>query len=271
MAKTKEQVKYNPRLSAQKRFSDAKSEISPGNTALTIIFVILAGVMMGVMGYDVIFETEDVIADGAMDTIGTFAFSSMFMLLFGFAMNTMLPASFLTQNHQRQQQALSKGCVYFHEVFAHMPVTKIMLYKQSFRWYLFFMVGSSIPVITLNILSVVDSVYSAIAPITVIATILEAVVMILFYLGYFCVFHKNAKLMKNLLTAGVAIFYIVWFGCMFGFLGFLTEVEALGVIAGVPSLCITLVAIGVVIIIEKCIVEKKAVNAPWEFYTEEAA
>lgn len=269
MAKTKEQVKYNPRLSAQRRLSKVKRAISPANTVFTLIFVVLAGINMGIMGYDVFFEADSVLTD-VSETIGI-VFSSMFILLFIFVMNVTLPSSFHTPINQKQQQAFSKGCVYIHEVLAHMPVTKVMLYRQSFRGYLFFMVGSSVPVIILNILIIISNTYDAIAPYTVIATVMEAFVMVLFYLGYFCIFYKNVKLMKKLLTIGVAIFYIVWFGSMFGFLDFLANFETLGVIAGVPSLCITLAAIAAVIIIEKCVLEKKAVNAPWEFYTEEIA
>ncbi len=271
MAKTKEQVKYNPRLSQSRRFSKATRALAPANIVLTIILCVLALLMAGVLAVDM-FVTGDILKDSkSVETIGTFAFSSMFMLLFMFGVNTTLPANFMSKNTEKQQQALMKGCVYYHEVFAHMPVKKVTLYKQSFNWYVLFMLGSSIPVLALSIAHIADSKFESAAPMVTVTAILEAVLMIVFYLGYFGIFNKKKKLMQSILTTGIVIFYIIWLGCMFGFLKFITEIEALGAIAGVPTLCITLAAIAAIIVIEKCFIEKDAEKSPWEFYTKETA
>ena len=269
MAKVKEQVKFNPSWSEVKRLSATKNAIAPENKFINIILTLLAGVMVGFLAFGCLFDPADFIEDG-FESVGAFAFSGIFMLLFGFALNTSLPATALfSRKTEKQQAAAMGGCVNMYETFMHMPMKKITLYKHSFRHYAFFMILGSLPCIIMNAAILFIPELAAIKSIASLTTFLEGFFILAMYLAYFGVFNMNKKAVSACFTVSVVLFYVVWFGCMFGWLNFVAEIKFLTALAGIPCIFITVLVIAAIFAIEKLYLEKREANGAWDFSTME--
>ncbi|MBQ8724316.1 MAG: hypothetical protein IJY74_01420 [Oscillospiraceae bacterium] len=268
MAKVKEQVKFNPSWSEVKRLGRTKKAIAPENNILTIILILLAGVMVGFLAFGCLFDPAEFIEDGH-ESVGAFAFSGAFMLLFVFALNTTLPATSLFRNTEKQQAAAMGGCVNMYETFMHMPMKKVTLYKQSFRHYAFFMIAGSLPSVILNGAVLFIPELAAIKGIAALTTILYGFMLLAFYFAYFGVFNMSKKTVNACFTVSIVLFYVVLFGCMFGWMNFVAEIKFLTALAGIPSICITVLVIAAIFAIEKLYLEKREANGAWDFSTME--
>ncbi len=268
MAKVKEQVKFDPEWSEVRRLRKTKDAIAPENNFVSGFFAFFAALMIGFLAFSCWFDTEEFIADG-FESVGAFAFSGVFMLLFLFALQTSLPAKGLFRKTEKMQQSALGGCVNLYETFMHMPMKKITLYKHSFRHYVFFMIAGSLPCILMNAAILFMPELEAIKGIAALMTILEGFFMLALYFAYFGVFNMNKKAVSACFTVSVVLFYIVWFGCMFGWLNFVAEIKFFTALAGIPSICITLLVIAAVTAIEKLYLEKREANGAWDFSTME--
>lgn len=269
MAKVKEQVKFDPSWSEVKRLRKTKDAIAPANRVLTVIMTLLACFMVGFLTYMCWFQPADFIDDGH-ESVGAFAFSGMFMLLFAFALNTTLPATSLFRNTEKQQAAIAGGCVNLYETFMHMPMKKITLYKHSFRHFAFFMIAGSLPCVLLNLAIIFIPELEPVKCIAGLMTILEGFMLLAFYFAYFGVFNMSKKSVNACFTVSIVLFYIAWFGSMFGILSFVERIRFLAAITGVPCICVTLLVIAAIIAIEKLHLEKREAKGAWDFSTMEA-
>lgn len=269
MAKVKEQVKFDPAWSEVKRLGKTKSAIAPENKIVNIALTIFAGVMVGFLAFDCLFDPSAFIEDG-FESAGAFAFSGVFMLFFAFALNTSLPATALySRKTEKRQAAAMGGCVNLYETFMHMPMTKLTLYKHSFRHFAFFMIAGSLPCIIMNAAVLFVPELAAIKGIAALITLLEGFFIFALYLAYFGVFNMNKKAVSACFTVSIVLFYIVWFGCMFGWLNFLTEIKLLTALAGIPSICVTILVIAAIAAVEKLYLEKREEKGAWDFSTME--
>lgn len=267
MVKVKEQVKYDPKWSDVKRVNAARMDIV-GRTSivLTIIFGIVSLLMSGVMICSVFMDDKEFFEDG-FQGVASMAFSGTFIAFFIFTLNSTLPFMRMAKGFEKQKAMLG-GCVNIYETFAHMPIRKVSLFKQSFRYYCFMLFMETVPSIILNITILMNPELSFAGGMVTVITIASVVFSVIMYGAVFGILGKNKTSIGKFYTGALVVFYILWMGCMFGFFDEFVMAEPLCVLAGIPCICFAVIGIVSVILIEKLYVEKHEINASWSFKEE---
>lgn len=258
--KKKEQVKYNPSLSSVKRFGKARGAVIGRQTmVLTLIYGIISIVILAlyISGF---FLGKDASEGGAATS--SVCLTTSFFGIFLFMFNSSIPSD--KQDLDTARGALSGGCASVSEVFMHMPVTKLDIYKHSFKYFILAEVVVLAGSIASNIAMAVTDKYEVFAGMSAMTSILSATMILFVYLFMFKIFKNIPKKVEKTLTIiGVIIFYIVWFGTMIFEDASAKAVEILAPLAGIPALCISIVTFIAVLLIHKLYTEKRVANTAW--------
>lgn len=265
MAKVKQQVKYNPKWSEVKRVDAARVAIvGNANIVLSIIFTAFALLMIGVMIISVILNPKAFFEDD-FQSIASVAFSGTFMTFAVFALNTTLPFFRISKGLDAKQEAMLGGCVNISKTFAHMPIKKISLFKQSFRYYSLMLFITTLPCILLNIIIMSDPELHFAGGMVTVATIAIFTFEFIMYFANFGILGKNENLLKLLVKCSFVVYYVFWIAAMWGFCDSFVMAEPLCVLAGIPCICFVVIGLAAIIIIEKLYVEKHAGVTSWRF------
>jgi len=91
------------------------------------------------------------------------------------------------------------GCVNISKTFAHMPIKKVSLFKQSFRYYSLMLFITTLPCIMLNIIIMLNPELHFAGGMVTVATIAIFTFEFIMYFANFGVLGKNERLLKLLL------------------------------------------------------------------------
>ena len=265
MAKVKEQVKYNPKWSDERRVNAARKAVSgQSNAVMTIVFFIFSLILLGVVFVSIIINPEELFEDG-FQSVSSMTFSGTFMSFFIFALNSSLPFLRMVNNVEAKQKAMLGGCVSIFETFQHMPVKKISLFRQTFRYFCVFLFFGIAPGIALNVCVMLKPGLHYAGGMASVSTI----VAVLFAAGIYCanfgIFGAKKESVQKAFGVILAVFYIFWIGCMLGFFDEFILSEPFCAIAGLPCIILAVLCIAVVFAVEKLYVEKREKNASWNF------
>lgn len=267
MAKVKEQVKYNPKWSGIKRVDVSRIDIvGRSSIALTIIFGIFSLFMPFIMIFSIFTDAKEFFEDG-FQSVASIAFGGIIVAFFVFTLNSTLPFLRMSKTVDKQKAILG-GCVNIYETFAHMPIRKVSLFKQSFIYYCFMLFIEIVPSIILNIAILMNPELRFAGGMVAVITIAAVVFAFIMYGAVFGIFGKSRASIGKFYTVALAVFYILWMGCIFGFFDEFVMAEPLCALAGVPCICFAVFGIIAVIAIEKLYVEKRETNAAWSFKEE---
>lgn len=265
MAKIKEQVKYNPKWSDVKRIDAARIAIvGKPNIVFSILFSAFALLMIGVMMIGVILNPREFFKDD-FQNIASVAFSGTFMAFVVFILNSTLPFFRISKTLDSKQKAMLGGCVNISETFAHMPIKKVSLFKQSFIYYCLMLLITTLPCIVLNIIIMLNPTLHFAGGMVTVATIAIFTFEFIMYFANFGILGKNENLLKLLVKCSFVVYYIFWMGAMLGFFDSLVMAEPLCALAGIPCICFIVIGLAAIIIIEKLYVEKHESITPWHF------
>lgn len=258
--KVKEQVKYNPSYSSLQRTTKVfKALIGNTNRRLCVFYLILVIFMVITSSCWVIFDTKDFLEDGATSMFG---YVITFMAFTLFALNSCIPNT----DTKTQETARSnvRGCATVGEAMMHLPISKLDVYRLSFRSYLMFMLFSSIHVAVLNIMDIADERFESAAASTGLLNLIYVSLCICTYMTMFNVFKKmNDKTKSGLLIGLLLIFYVAWMLPMLGIAKNIFELPVFGFFAGIPGIIMLICTYAAVIIIQKTVVEKRAASTAW--------
>lgn len=258
--KVKEQVKYNPSYSSLKRTTKVfKALIGNTNRWVCVLYLILVIFMIIASSCWVIFDTKDFLEDGAKSMFGYVITFITFTL---FALNSCIPNT----DTKTQETARSnvRGCATVGEAMMHLPITKLDVYRLSFRSYLMFMLFSSIHIAVLNIMDIADERFEAAAASTGLLNLIYAALCICTYMTVFNVFKKvSDKTKSGLLIGLILIFYVAWILPMIGIAEKVFELPVFGFFAGIRGIIMLICTYAAVIIIQKTVVEKRAASTAW--------
>lgn len=265
MAKVKQQVKYNPKWSEVKRVDAARVAIvGNANIVLSIIFTAFALLMIGVMIISVILNPKAFFEDD-FQSIASVAFSGTFMTFAVFALNSTLPFFRISKGLDAKQEAMLGGCVNISKTFAHMPIKKVSLFKQSFRYYCLMLLITVLPCIALNIVIILNPELHFAGGMVSVATIAILTFEFIMYFANFGVLGKNENLLKLLVKCSFVVYYIFWIGAMFGLFDRFVMAKPLCALAGIPCICFAVIIVAAIIVIEKLYVERHESITPWDF------
>lgn len=265
MAKVKEQVKYNPKWSDVRRVNATRKAVTgQSNTVLTIVFFIISLVMMGIVLVSIIFDPEELFEDG-FQSVSSMTFSGTFMSFFIFALNSSLPFLRMVNNSETKQKAMLGGCVSIFETFLHIPVKKVSLFRQTFRYFCVFLFFGTAPGIALNICVMLKPELHYAGGMASVSTIVAALFIVGMYCVNFGILGAKKDVMQKVYGVAIAVFYIFWLGCMLGFFDEFIMSEPLCAIAGLPCIILAVLCIAAVFAVEKLYVEKREKNASWQF------
>ncbi len=259
MAKQKQQVKYNPKLSAVRRADKAKYAI--GGKAQYLCNAVFAGLGLLMIFFYIFFCIFDTAEEIANDTGAFLIFmcNAAFMLFFMYAFNALMPPNNKTQNNTKVD-----GCLFVYKLFCHLPVTKLTIVKLSYRYFavmstlitLISMIGN----VMLLCMEKLDPVRGHIG----LMTLTLAIALVVIHVSGFSAFYrKRSKAIEILLPVVLILFYVIWFGSMLNFFAPFYELPAVRALGGVPGIVIALAAYVFSWIYEKQIVEKKAAKSSW--------
>lgn len=257
--KVKEQVKYNPEFSSVKRTKKVfKALIGKTNRWVCVFYLIFVIFMVIGSSCWAVFDSVDFLKDN--DT-SMFGYVIMFMSFTLFALNSCIPNDIKTQESARGNV---HGCATVGEAMMHLPITKLDVYRLSFRAYFAFMVFPAIHITIINIMHIVDERFETVTASTGLLNLIYAVLSLCAYLTTFNVFRKVSNEIKSgLLITLLLIFYVVWILPMFEIFKKIFELPVFSIFAGISGLIMLVCTFATVIIIQKTVVEKRAASTAW--------
>ncbi|MDD6269514.1 MAG: hypothetical protein PUA84_05610 [Oscillospiraceae bacterium] len=265
MAKVKEQVKYNPKWSGERRVNAARKAVSgQSNAVLTIVFFIFSLILLGVVCVSIILNPEGLFEDG-FQSVSSITFSGTFMSFFIFALNSSLPYLKVMKNAETKQKAMLGGCVSIFETFLHMPVKKISLFRQTFRYFCIFVFFGIAPGIIMNVCVMLKPELYYAGGMASVSTIVAVMFIVGMYCANFGVFGVKNEAVQKAFGVILAAFYIFWIGCMLGLFDEFILSEPFCAIAGLPCIILAVLCIAAVFAVEKLYVEKREKNGYWIF------
>ncbi len=257
--KVKEQVKYNPSYSSVKRTNKVfKALIGNTNRWVYVLYVILIIFMFIVSTCWAVFDSADFIED---DSTSMFGYMLTFFAITLFTINSCVPNN--DTKTQEKARGTVNGCAAVSEVMMHLPITKLDAYRLSFRSYLASMTFPICHILILNIMSVVDERFEAVAVSTGLLNLIFVIFNVFIYLTFFNVLKLSDKTKGHLLHIFFLTFEAVWILSMFKTGKEILELPVFKVFAGIPGIVMLICMCAAVIIIQKKVVEKRAASTAW--------
>lgn len=259
MAKQKEQVKYNPKLSDVRRADKAKYAVT-GNYlyACNAVFIVIGLLMSCVFILGGIFGGVEYVEEDA-DSVIMFISNAAFMLFFLYACNAILPA-----NKQTQNSSKIDGCLFIYKLFCHMPVTQLTIVKLSFRYFTL-MTSVVCSVLTAgNLLVLCTDRFAPVSGHIGFISFMLAVAMVTLHYNGFRQYSKGLSKKASIINAiAIAVFYLLWFGSMMNLFDPVFAHPVVKALGGIPGLAVIAAAYIWVLIYQKTVVEKKAALSSW--------
>lgn len=258
--KIKEQVKYDPELSPEKRMRKLRND---GQTlAFFIIFrLFLLGAILLFFGTWVVYPFKDIL-DSDRDMVSVM--SGAYILMFSF-FSYIAGHINLDPDLVKKQRATSKGCFNIGELYAVMPVTRLTVRKNNFNAFaLWTLVPNMAYMVLINVYSMIFSSFeSLLGCIGGISLAVNAMLIILF-LTTFGIKRFSGKVsgIKNFVLIFIYLGWS-WLPLFDHVISFSKNSDLFRSIAGLPGLIISVAAAAFIICREKLFYQKKLVNAPW--------
>ncbi len=261
--KPKEQVKYNPSLSGPSRVEKCVRAIQ-GKEIIACAICYTLFFLMGVVGLVITSLTE--ITKTIEDPSGLGA--SIYMVFFFALVSTSFFAVTPTARRDEQnQRSVLGGCGSISELFMHLPVKKVDLYKHSFRYYLVSLTTQSVVTIFLNVLILVKDEYEAISSYISVVSIYLTLFTVLLYILFFDLRPKSTGDGKFHSTTAIVVLmsaFGIGAALMLGS-NFILKLQGSFICgyAGIPAIVVSVLAVIFVTVAEKAIIEKRAVGTAW--------
>lgn len=258
--KKKEQVKYNPSYSNVKRTRKVfRCLIGKTNIAISIVYVVMALLMLAACVFGAIFDTKDFLEDKSI--LPTFCCSSAFMAFMLFALNNCIPNNPAAASKARGNL---DGCATITETMMHLPIRKIDAYKLSFRTFMiaaaFVFFSSLFP----NVMIVIDDRFEVVkGTLGVWGTTAVVFILVSYLLSFYVLRNLSEKARGVILSAVLIIYYIIWIGLMTGFAYKLIDIDMFGFLSGYVGIALTIVCVVAIVVIQKTVVEKRAAKTAW--------
>lgn len=261
--KIKEQVKYDPELSPEKRLRTARN--SDGTLRVLIItkifFLGFAFFLIGVWALFPIYNN----LFGKDDSDFGVIMSGVYVLMFAFICSCMSNVN-LDPNLIKNIRAANKGgCSCIGELYAVMPVTRLTVRRIGFNAFvLWTVVPVTLFMLIMNIYSIVFSGFEPILGcVGGIDLIVNAMLIILFFVNFGIKrFSNKTSQIKGIVLAFGYIGFM-WLP-LFDPLGkFFRNSDFFRSIAGIPGLVVSAASVTFIICREKLFYQKKLENAPW--------
>lgn len=258
--KIKEQVKYDPNLSPEKRMRKVRND---GQT-LAVFIIVRSFLLIAILfffGTWVIYPFKDILdsdRDMGMVMCGTYIFMFSFVC-------SIVGHTLLDPNIVKKQRATSKGCFNIGELYAVMPVTRLTVRKNNFNAFaLWTLVPNMAYMILINVYSMIFSSFeSLLGCIGGVSLAVNAMLVVLF-LNTFGIKRLSEKVSAIKNTALIFIYLCwVWLPLIDPVIRFSKNSDLFRSIAGIPGLIISVAAAAFIICREKLFYQKKLVNAPW--------
>ncbi len=269
--KAKEQVKYNPNFSGEKRVWKINNTVNGGAGLALSIFIGIVGAIMFVplcIGslVDATFFMED-----EENTVSLFSCGIVFMTFMGFMTMATLPignngknGGLLTSNMERSTM---KGCARVSNLLMHMPLRKVDMVRQSFHAFLPVVGAAVLPQIITNVGVVIyGEKLNHIKAAAGLTGLMIPLILLALYCVCFGIVKMSDKVRKNTMLGVIVVFYILWLGLIAEPVAKVVfNLRVLQMLAGVPSLCICAACVALIFSLQKLYVEKKQIKAAWEF------
>ncbi len=258
MAKQKEQVKYNPNISAVRRADRVKAAVNGRVLYVTsAVMLLMALIMMGSFLIGALVGDPEFIEDG--ETAIMFIANAAFMLFFFYVTNAVLPG-----NRKTEQNSKIDGCLFLYRLYEHLPVTKLTVVKMSFRYFAIMASAVCAILAAANVMTLcLDGMDAMRGEIGFVSVLLSVVMVALHRTGFSQYIRPLTNLDYSLSTGCIVVFYIIWFGSMMGVFGSLYTQGWVRALGGAAGLGIVLAAYAWVWVYEKCVIEKKSANSSW--------
>lgn len=258
--KKKEQVKYNPSYSNVKRTKKVfRCLIGKTNIVISIVYVVMALLMLVAAVFGAIFDTKDFLEDKS--TLPTFCCTSAFMAFMLFTLNSCIPNDPATASKARGNL---DGCATITETMMHLPIRKIDTYKLSFRSFMiastFVFFSSVFP----NVMIIIDDRFEVVkGTLGIWGTTAAVFILVSYLLSFYVIRGLSEKARGVILSATLIIYYVIWIGLMTGFAYKLIDIDMFGFLSGYVGIALSLICVIAIVIIQKAVVEKRAEKTAW--------
>lgn len=258
--KKKEQVKYNPSYSNVKRTKKVfRCLIGKTNIVISIVYVVMALLMLAACVFGAIFDTKDFLEDRS--TLPTFCCTSAFMAFMLFTLNSCIPNDPAAASKARGNL---DGCATITETMMHLPIRKIDTYKLSFRSFMissaFVFFSSVFP----NVMIIIDDRFEVVkGTLGVWGTTAVVFILVSYLLSFYVIRGLSEKARGVILSATLIIYYIIWIGLMTGFAYKLIDIDIFGFLSGYVGIALSLICVIAIVVIQKAVVEKRAEKTAW--------
>ncbi len=261
--KPKEQVKYNPSISGASRVGKCVRAIQGKSVIITAI---ASAVIMLVCTCGFIYVSLTDIPENIKDPsgLGACVYLSWFFALEFTALFAVTP---LSRDDEAIQRSALNGCGSIPELFMHLPVKKVDLYKHSFRYYSTALVSSTSLTIFLNAIYLVYSEYEKISAYISAVSIYLTLSSVLLYILFFDLrpnsggnkkFHTGTTIAILALSFGIGALLMIGSDLIMKLQG-----SFIGAYAGVPAIAVSVLAAIFVIVMQKSVIEKRAIGTAW--------
>lgn len=258
--KKKEQVKYNPSYSNVKRTKKVfRCLTGKTNIVISIIYVVIALLMLTAAVFGAIFDTKDFLEDKT--TLPTFCCTSAFMAFMLFTLNSCIPNDPATASKARGNL---DGCATITETMMHLPIRKIDAYKLSFRSFMMASVFVFISSVFPNVMIIIDDRFEVVkGTLGVWGTTAAVFILVSYLLSFYVIRGLSEKARGVILSATLIIYYIIWIGLMTGFAYKLIDIDMFGFLSGYVGIALSLICVITIVAIQKAVVEKRAEKTAW--------
>lgn len=258
--KKKEQVKYNPSYSNVKRTKKVfRCLIGKTNIAISIVYVVMALLMLAAAVFGAIFDTKDFLEDKS--TLPTFCCTSAFMAFMLFTLNSCIPNDPAAASKARGNL---DGCATITETMMHLPIRKIDTYKLSFRSFMIASVFVFFSSVFPNVMIIIDERFETVkGTLGVWGTTAVVFILVSYLLSFYVIRGLSEKARGVILSATLIIYYIIWIGLMTGFAYKLIDIDMFGFLSGYVGIALSLICVIAIVIIQKAVVEKRAEKTAW--------
>lgn len=261
--KPKEQVKYNPSISGASRVGKCVRAIQGKSVIITAI---ISAVIMLVCTCGFIYASLTDIPENIKDPsgIGACVYVAWFFTINFISIFAVTP---LSRDNEAIQRSALNGCGSMPELFMHLPVKKVDLYKHSFRYYFVALVVQTSLTLFLNTIFLVYSEYEKISAYFSAVSIYLTLFSVLLYILFFDLrpksdgnkkFHTGTTITFITLAFGIGILLMMGSDLIMKLQG-----SFVGAYAGVPAITVSVLAAIFVIVMQKAVIEKRAIGTAW--------